>query len=248
MGEGNVWHFVLELAEAAGTTTLTFGQSVPDAEMAAGVGPGWEYYLDRLVAAETGAERRRARLRRLPPGAVRAATGRCSVEPCEPSGRRRRRSGAAFGHDGPMSEIEIPRPTSGDVLERILEDHRLFEDLLRLARRTDTDREAARAGAGRGARRPRDRRGGEGLPDAAHGPGDHRPRGGARRGGARRDHRGAAGVPAGQGHRHPEVRRRARGARDGGQPPLERGGADDHQPGPRGRLARGAARSSASPG
>jgi hemerythrin superfamily protein len=43
-----------------------------------------------------------------------------------------------------MSEIDIPRPTSGDVLERILEDHRLFEDLLRLARRTDTDRAAAR--------------------------------------------------------------------------------------------------------
>ena len=43
-----------------------------------------------------------------------------------------------------QSEIEIPRPTSGDVLERILEDHRLFEDLLRLARRTDTDRAAAR--------------------------------------------------------------------------------------------------------
>ena len=43
------------------------------------------------------------------------------------------------------TEIQIPRPTSGDVLERILEDHELFEDLLRLARRTDTDREAARA-------------------------------------------------------------------------------------------------------
>ena len=43
-----------------------------------------------------------------------------------------------------MTEIEIPRPTSGDVLERILEDHELFEDLLRLARRTDTDRAAAR--------------------------------------------------------------------------------------------------------
>ncbi len=42
------------------------------------------------------------------------------------------------------TEIDIPRPTSGDVLERILEDHRLFEDLLRLARRTDTDRAAAR--------------------------------------------------------------------------------------------------------
>ena len=30
------------------------------------------------------------------------------------------------------------------MLERILQDHRLFEDLLRLARRNDTDREAAR--------------------------------------------------------------------------------------------------------
>ncbi len=43
-----------------------------------------------------------------------------------------------------MSDIQIPRPTSGDVIERILEDHRLFEDLLRDARRTDTDRGAAR--------------------------------------------------------------------------------------------------------
>ncbi|HTW16500.1 MAG TPA: SRPBCC family protein [Nocardioides sp.] len=55
-GEEAVWHFVLELTEDAGTTTLTFSQSVPDGEMAAGVGPGWEYYLDRLVAAETGAD------------------------------------------------------------------------------------------------------------------------------------------------------------------------------------------------
>ena len=43
-----------------------------------------------------------------------------------------------------MSDYEIPRPTGGDVIERILEDHRLFEDLLREARRTDTDRAAAR--------------------------------------------------------------------------------------------------------
>ena len=43
-----------------------------------------------------------------------------------------------------MSENEIPRPTSGDVLERILEDHALFEHLLRRARRNDVDREAAR--------------------------------------------------------------------------------------------------------
>ncbi|WP_353950671.1 hemerythrin domain-containing protein [Knoellia sp. S7-12] len=43
-----------------------------------------------------------------------------------------------------MSDYEIPRPTSGDVLELILDDHRLFEDFLRLARRNDVDRDAAR--------------------------------------------------------------------------------------------------------
>lgn len=43
-----------------------------------------------------------------------------------------------------MSDYEIPRPTNGDVLELILDDHRLFEDFLRLARRNDVDREAAR--------------------------------------------------------------------------------------------------------
>ena len=43
-----------------------------------------------------------------------------------------------------MSTYEIPRPTGGDVIELILDDHRLFEHLLREARRTDTDRGAAR--------------------------------------------------------------------------------------------------------
>ncbi|MGL5859798.1 MAG: hemerythrin domain-containing protein [Phycicoccus sp.] len=47
--------------------------------------------------------------------------------------------------DHATGELQIPRPTSGDVLERILDDHRLFEDLLREARRTDTDRTRARA-------------------------------------------------------------------------------------------------------
>lgn len=37
-------------------TTLTFAQSVPDAQLAEGVGPGWQYYLDRLMLAETGAD------------------------------------------------------------------------------------------------------------------------------------------------------------------------------------------------
>lgn len=44
-----------------------------------------------------------------------------------------------------MTDIDIPRPTAGDVVERILEDHRRFEDLLRECRRTDTDRSAARS-------------------------------------------------------------------------------------------------------
>ena len=56
VGQENVFHFLVELTEAAGITTLTFSQSVPDPQMATGVGPGWEYYLDRLVAAETGAD------------------------------------------------------------------------------------------------------------------------------------------------------------------------------------------------
>lgn len=56
-GEAPVeWHLVLDLAETAGVTTLTFAQSVPDPVMAESVGPGWEYYLDRLVAAETGGD------------------------------------------------------------------------------------------------------------------------------------------------------------------------------------------------
>lgn len=50
------WHLELDLAEADGVTTLTFAQSVPDPEMAENVGPGWEYYLDRMVAAETGGD------------------------------------------------------------------------------------------------------------------------------------------------------------------------------------------------
>ncbi len=43
-----------------------------------------------------------------------------------------------------MTQIEIPRPTSGDVVELILTDHRLFEDLLRECRRPEVDRDAAR--------------------------------------------------------------------------------------------------------
>ena len=41
-------------------TTLVFTQVVPDgpvgADMVAGVGPGWDYYLDRLAAALDGTD------------------------------------------------------------------------------------------------------------------------------------------------------------------------------------------------
>ena len=47
------WHLDLHLAEEDGITTLTFTQPGIDPVEAESVGPGWEYYLDRLVAAET---------------------------------------------------------------------------------------------------------------------------------------------------------------------------------------------------
>jgi len=42
------------------------------------------------------------------------------------------------------SSIEIPRPDAGDVVELILEDHRLFEHLLRELRNEQNDRDALR--------------------------------------------------------------------------------------------------------
>lgn len=43
-----------------------------------------------------------------------------------------------------MSTYVIPRPASGDIVRLILEDHRLFEDLLRDMRRVGAQREQAR--------------------------------------------------------------------------------------------------------
>jgi uncharacterized protein YndB with AHSA1/START domain len=54
-GEGS-WHLELELSEADGVTTLRFLQPGVDPAQAGSVGPGWEYYLDRLVAAESGGD------------------------------------------------------------------------------------------------------------------------------------------------------------------------------------------------
>ena len=50
------WFLELDLAERDGRTTLTFAQRLADPELAADIGPGWDYYLDRLVAAETGGD------------------------------------------------------------------------------------------------------------------------------------------------------------------------------------------------
>jgi len=52
------WVVELDLAEdlSAGgpVTTLRFAQQLPLPESAAEIGPGWEYYLDRLVAVLAG--------------------------------------------------------------------------------------------------------------------------------------------------------------------------------------------------
>ncbi|WP_130014883.1 hemerythrin domain-containing protein [Serinicoccus sediminis] len=44
-----------------------------------------------------------------------------------------------------MTSYTIPRPVSGDVVDLILADHRLFEELMRELRDSSSDREAARA-------------------------------------------------------------------------------------------------------
>jgi uncharacterized protein YndB with AHSA1/START domain len=51
-----IWDMTIELAHRDGTTTLTFSHLVTDLSMIESVGPGWDYYLDRLVAAETGGD------------------------------------------------------------------------------------------------------------------------------------------------------------------------------------------------
>lgn len=50
------WTLDLVLTEDAGMTTLRFAQAMVGPVHVAEVGPGWEYYLDRLVAAESGGD------------------------------------------------------------------------------------------------------------------------------------------------------------------------------------------------
>ncbi len=55
-GSGS-WHLWFELAEdSPGDTVLTFGQRLNPGEDVGSIGPGWEYYLDRLVAAQAGVD------------------------------------------------------------------------------------------------------------------------------------------------------------------------------------------------
>lgn len=50
------WHLEAHLAERDGTTELRFVHHLDDAVDVGSVGPGWEYYLDNLVAAREGRE------------------------------------------------------------------------------------------------------------------------------------------------------------------------------------------------
>jgi uncharacterized protein YndB with AHSA1/START domain len=51
-----VWLIELDLAHVDGVTTVTFSQPGVTRDQVGDVGPGWDYYLDRFVDAETGAD------------------------------------------------------------------------------------------------------------------------------------------------------------------------------------------------
>lgn len=48
------WRLTAELSETDGRTTLTLRQEDVDLDTLPQTGPGWEWYLDRLVAAASG--------------------------------------------------------------------------------------------------------------------------------------------------------------------------------------------------
>lgn len=48
------WVVALDVAADGAGSVLTLTQDMDDAALAADVGPGWEFYLDRLVAAREG--------------------------------------------------------------------------------------------------------------------------------------------------------------------------------------------------
>ena len=51
------WFLELELSESNGMTELRFTQHLDDKTDVGSVGPGWEYYLDNLVASREGTPR-----------------------------------------------------------------------------------------------------------------------------------------------------------------------------------------------
>jgi uncharacterized protein YndB with AHSA1/START domain len=51
-----VWLLELDLTHADGVTTLRFSQPGITREQVGDVGPGWDYYLDRLVDVENGVD------------------------------------------------------------------------------------------------------------------------------------------------------------------------------------------------
>ena len=51
-----LWRYDLDLTHVDGVTTLTFVQPGIAPGLVGEVGPGWDYYLDRLVDAETGVD------------------------------------------------------------------------------------------------------------------------------------------------------------------------------------------------
>lgn len=52
--EAGRWHLELRLTEQADSTTLTLVHHVEPGEDLTTTGPGWEYYLDHLVASREG--------------------------------------------------------------------------------------------------------------------------------------------------------------------------------------------------
>ncbi|MFV2116175.1 SRPBCC family protein [Micromonospora sp. LOL_025] len=52
--EHGSWHLDMTLVESAGVTELRFTQHLTGTESVGEVGPGWEYYLDALMASRDG--------------------------------------------------------------------------------------------------------------------------------------------------------------------------------------------------
>jgi len=56
MGPSNApWHVSIDLAEEDGMTILSFAHALNAADEPSSFGPGWVYYLARLVADRDGA-------------------------------------------------------------------------------------------------------------------------------------------------------------------------------------------------